>query len=331
MLPINMLSSSHSHTQHTHYHYTCLLLLYSQQNKGGYRDAEGKLLLKLATQEEAEAAQSSFRGANYSKYAVIFKIPDGADPEAAINAVMKGVGFAVAAADIFPIFNSSYGKGYRLTCPSEDVFFATLGKIIRVPSIEDRETAVVLVGSNRSLVGATSHLDKNVGEHARQAHAAGVPYAQMFPQFALSGGSGPQGNKAAKAGSSKAAEADGKTAAAAKDTAAKQREGRGSDQDVTMADAPLLLELLQASNGNPQQCSFQLCGLTNACSCVCNGTDLAERVSDLSLSNNSRVCIAAAAASTNIFAIMMTPPMHAEAEFDVTHKIGGRSHRTVWL
>jgi hypothetical protein len=137
----------------------------------------------------------------------------------------------------------------------------------------------------------------------------------MFPQIALSGGSGPQGNKAAKAGSSKAAEADGKTAAAAaaaaaaaKDTAAKQREGRGRDQDVTMADAPLLLELLQASNGNPQQCSFQLCGLTNACNCVCNGTDLAGRVSDLSLSNNSRVCIAAAAASTNIFAIMMTPP-----------------------
>jgi hypothetical protein len=319
MLPTNMLSSSHSHTQHTHHHCTCLLLLCFQQDKGGYRDAEGRLLLKLATQEEAEAAQSSFRGANYSKYAVIFKIPEGADPEAAINAVMKGVGFAVTAADIFPIFNSSYGKGYRLTCPSEDVFFATLGKIIRVPGIEDCETAVVLVGSNRSLVGATSHLDKNVGEHARQAHAAGVPYAQMFPQFALSGGSGPQGNKAAKAGSSKAAEAAGKTAAAAaaKDTAGKQREGRGSDQDVTMADAPLLLlqELLhQASNGNRQQCSFLLCGSTNACSCVSNGTESAGRISDLSLSNTSRVCKAAAAASNNIFAIMVTSPMHAEAE-----------------
>jgi hypothetical protein len=268
------------------------------------RDAEGNLLLKLATPEEAEAAQSSFSSANFSKYAVIFKIPEGADPKAAISAVMKGVDFAISAADIFPIISSSYTKGYRLTCPGEDEFFATLGKIIRVPSIENCETAVVLVGSNRSLVGTTSHIDRNVGEHARQAYAAGVPYAQMFPQYALSGGSGPQGGKtaSAKASSSKAAEkADRRTAAAAKDTATKKREGKGSDQDVDMSDASLLVTVLQASNCTPQQCSFQVYRLTSACT-------------DLSLSNNPRVCKTAAAVPTNISAILITYAMHAETD-----------------
>ncbi|WIA15721.1 hypothetical protein OEZ85_002341 [Tetradesmus obliquus] len=150
----------------------------------GHHSEDGEVLLRLATAEEVEQAQSGKRNIALSRFAAIFEIPHHLSPELAMQAVIQGVGFPLQLENIFRISAGPRGVAFRIAAPDEDRYFNLLGTKIKVttPTVT---TAVTFMGSDRSLVGATSTKDKDVVEHARQAYAAGKKYTEMFPEFEL--------------------------------------------------------------------------------------------------------------------------------------------------